>query len=104
MENQGEVKMKALNNKIRMIENILDNIQKPRTAAANRDGEQRGILPNAKVREAQNLSEKIFEAQKIIDRLEDPTARFVYQDALDNLETCRREIISPKILLIEEYA
>ncbi len=83
--------MRHLQAKIRMIENILEHIEIPRR---NLD---RTILPNAKRKELKALSEKIHEAQVLVDNLDDPTARHVYQTEVDELENRRRDALFPSI-------
>ncbi len=63
---------------------------------------ERSIAPNSKVREARNIADKVLEAQKLIDLLEDPTERYVYQGFLDEAEQIRREIIAPAIIVFNE--
>lgn len=89
---------KEIERRIRWIDARLQEI----SDNTDRFGQQRSIAPNAKVREAKNLADKIYETQKLIDNLEDQTAKYVYQGFLDEAEQVRREIISPAILLIEE--
>jgi hypothetical protein len=70
--------MRRIQSKLRLIGDILDHINDPRR---NLD---RTILSTAKQKELKALSEKIHEAQKLVDNLDDPTARFIYQDELDD--------------------
>ncbi len=94
--------MNEIERRIRWIEGRLAALGKPEHCATDRIGQPRSISPDAKVKEAKQLVEKIYEAQKLIDTIEDPTAKYVYQGYLDEAEQIRREIISPAILVIEE--
>lgn len=66
------------------------------------NGHERSIAMNSKIKEAKNLVDKIHETQKLIDSLEDPTERYLYQEELDSCELARREIISPTIIAFDE--
>lgn len=94
--------VKSVERHIRQIELCLQAINNPRRCGSDYSGQPRKIAPNAKVREAKNLADKICETQKLIDQLDEPTARYVYQGFLDEAEQVRREIISPAILLVED--
>lgn len=59
----------------------------------------RTLLPNAKVKELKALSEKIFEAQRLINELDFAEAS-LYQNDLDNLEAIRRDLLFPSIMIV----
>jgi len=61
----------------------------------------RTLLPNAKTRELRNLSEKIYDAQKLINELDFAEAS-IYQNDLDFLEATRRELLFPAIQIVCE--
>lgn len=94
-------KMNSIERKLKFLEDRIYLINNPRTAGNDRNGMARNIGPTSKIKEAKNLADKVYEIQKLIDNLDDPTARYVYQDELDNLEFERRNIISPTILICE---
>jgi hypothetical protein len=87
--------MNRLDAKLKQIERQLWLINNPAKTP------NRTLLPNAKTRELKNLSEKIFEAQKLINELEFAEAG-IYQNDLDHLEAMRRELLFPAIQILCE--
>lgn len=88
---------RRLDSKLRQIETMLERIINPATSMRNINGQDRTILPNAKVREAKQLYEKIAEAELLlINTITDQEEFQEYQRRLNEAEKMRQIIICPE--------
>ncbi len=87
--------MNRLQAKLRQIENQLFDIEQPVRCS------ERTVMQKHKTKEAIALSEKVHEAQKIIDAIEDQDMHYEMQRQLNKLEQWRQYIILPIDLVVE---
>lgn len=91
--------MRRIQSKLRLIERVLEGLYNPRVAKEDFEKNGRSILQNSKTKEIKNLVEKVYETQKLIDELDDPTAHYVMQDELNKLEFRRQQLICPSLCI-----